>query len=141
MRDHIQSLCAHLIRAYGLHSQHVELMTAIDDVQLDLDRAVSIGLIINELVSNALKHAFPDGRAGCVRVELKLLDERRCALAVMDDGVGLPPDLNADHADSLGLQLVHDLTQQLQASIAVRRDDGTIFTLTFQADGRAESSP
>ena len=59
MRAHIQNLAAHLIRAYGLQSRHIELSTGIDDIELDLDQAVSIGLIINELVSNALKHAFP----------------------------------------------------------------------------------
>ena len=59
MRAHIQNLAAHLIRAYGLQSRHIELSTEIDDIELDLDQAVSIGLIINELVSNALKHAFP----------------------------------------------------------------------------------
>ena len=71
MRAHIQNLSAHLIRAYGLNSRHVELATEIDDVELDLDRAISTGLIISELVSNALKHAFPDGRAGRVRIVLK----------------------------------------------------------------------
>ena len=68
MRAHIQNLAAHLIRAYGLQSRHIELSTEIDDIELDLDRAVSIGLIINELVSNALKHAFPPSGAGSPRV-------------------------------------------------------------------------
>jgi predicted ATPase/two-component sensor histidine kinase/GAF domain-containing protein len=140
MGAHVQNLCAHLIRAYGLQSQHVELATEIDDIVLDMDRAIPTGLIINELVSNALKHAFPDGQAGHVRVELKLLDGRRCALAVMDDGVGLPPDLDVGRADSLGLQLVRDLTRQLHGAISVRRGRGTIFAVTFEADVRAESS-
>ena len=140
MGAHVQNLCAHLIRAYGLQSQHVELATEIDDIVLDMDRAIPTGLIINELVSNALKHAFPDGQAGHVRVELKLLDGRRCALAVMDDGVGLPPDLDVGRADSLGLQLVRDLTRQLHGTISVRRGRGTIFAVTFEADVRAESS-
>ncbi|HEY8017672.1 MAG TPA: AAA family ATPase, partial [Dongiaceae bacterium] len=64
MRAHIQNLAAHLIRAYDLHSHQVGLLTEVDDIELDLDRAVSTGLIINELISNALKHAFPAGRPG-----------------------------------------------------------------------------
>jgi PAS domain S-box-containing protein len=134
MRPHVQNLCAHLIRAYSPHGQHVELTTAVDEVELDLDRAVSAGLIINELVSNALKHAFPDGRRGHVRVELKLPGEGRCVLAVTDDGVGLPLALDEDRADTLGLQLVHDLTRQLHGLVAVSRDGGTTFTISFDAD-------
>jgi two-component sensor histidine kinase len=95
-------------------------------------------LIISELVSNALKHAFPNARAGSVRVELKLLGERRYALSVIDDGVGLPADRDVHDAGSLGLQLVDDLTQQLHGKIAVRRSSGTNFTVTFAADGRSE---
>lgn len=138
MSTHIQSLCAHLIRAYGLREQRIELTTDVDEVELDLDKAVSVGLIISELVSNALKHAFPNARAGSVRVELKLLGERRYALAVIDDGVGLPADRDVHDAGSLGLQIVDDLTQQLHGRIAVRRGSGTNFTVTFAADGRSE---
>jgi PAS domain S-box-containing protein len=139
MSTHIQSLCAHLIRAYGLREHWVDLTTDVDEVELDLDRAVSVGLIISELVSNALKHAFPNARAGSVRVELKLLEEKRYALAVIDDGVGLPPDRDGRDAGSIGLQLVDDLTQQLHGTIAVKRGRGTNFTVTFAADGKSET--
>jgi predicted ATPase/two-component sensor histidine kinase/GAF domain-containing protein len=137
MRPHIQNLVAHLLRAYGLDGQNIELFTEIDDVELSLDRAISAGLIINELVSNALKHAFSKSRAGNVQVGLRLLDGRRCILAVTDNGVGLPADFDVARAASMGLQLVHDLTQQLQGTIAVQRGCGTSFTITFDADGRA----
>jgi two-component sensor histidine kinase len=137
MEAHIQNLCAHLIRAYGGHSRTVELVTDIEDLQLDIDRAVSCGLIINELVSNALKHAFPGGRAGRITVALSLLDEKRCALTVSDDGVGLPSGYG--DRDSLGLQLVQDLTQQLRGTIAVSHDKGTSFTISFEADIRKDS--
>jgi PAS domain S-box-containing protein len=138
MATHIQNLCAHLTRAYGMNRRRVELATRIGDVQLDLDRAVPCGLIVNELVSNALKHAFPDGRAGRVCVELQPFGDRQHVLVVGDDGVGLPPDLDSHRADSLGLQLVDDLTQQLHGSIMVNRDGGTTFTITFDTDHRGE---
>jgi len=145
MRAHIQNLAAHLIRAYGLQSRHIELSTEVDDIELDLDRAVSIGLIINELVSNALKHAFPPGhagspRVGSLRVDLKLLAEGSCALTVRDDGVGLPIDLDVEHAATLGLQLVQDLTQQLHGTLAIRRNGGTSFDMVFDADGSGQPS-
>jgi two-component sensor histidine kinase len=86
-----------------------------------------------------LKHAFPGGRAGTVRVELKRIDAKRYALAVRDDGVGLPAGLAARSAESLGLQLVHDLTQQLHGTIVAGGDGGTTFSVTFDADARPES--
>jgi two-component sensor histidine kinase len=138
MATHIQNLCAHLTRAYGMNSQRVELAIRIGDVELDLDRAVPCGLIVNELVSNALKHAFPDSRAGRVRIELQPLGDKQHVLVVGDDGVGLPPDLDYHRADSLGLQLVDDLTQQLHGNIMVNREGGTTFTITFDTDRRME---
>jgi len=138
MATHIQNLCAHLTRAYGVHSRRVELATRIGDVHFDLDRAVTCGLIVNELVTNALKHAFPDGRPGQVCVELQPFGDKQHALVVRDNGIGLPPDLDYHRADSLGLQLVDKLTQQLHGTIAVNRAGGTTFTITFDADGRGE---
>jgi predicted ATPase/two-component sensor histidine kinase/GAF domain-containing protein len=140
MGPHIRNLCAHLIRAYGPQSQLIELVTEIDDMELDLERAIPVGLIVNELVSNALKHAFPDGRAGCVQVKLERLDERQCALAVVDDGVGLPADFDADRADSLGLELVRDLVHELHGTMAVRRNGTTTFAIRFDATDGGEPS-
>jgi PAS domain S-box-containing protein len=139
MAPHIQSLCAHLSRAYGVDPRRVELVTRIADVQLDMDRAVPCGLIVNELVSNAMKHAFPNGRTGRLSVELRALPGGRYALEVADDGAGLPGDFDLGRKDSLGLQLVGDLAQQLHGTLAIGRDGGTTFTITFQADcGRGE---
>ena len=139
MATHIQNLCAHFSRAYGMNGRRVELASRIGDVELDLDRAVSCGLIVNELVSNALKHAFPDGRAGRVCVELEPFGGERHVLVVGDDGVGLPADLDCHRADTLGLQLVDDLTRQLHGNIRVDRDGGTTFTITFDTDHGGES--
>jgi PAS domain S-box-containing protein len=130
----VQSLCAHLLRSYGGDSPRVDFQTRIADVALDLERAVPFVLIINELVSNALKHAFPGGRGGRVSVELRALAGGRYALTVADDGVGLPTEIDLAGSGSLGLQLVSDLAQQLYGTVAVRRDGGTLFTITFDAD-------
>ena len=140
MRAHIQNLAAHLIRAYDLQGQKIGLSTEIDDIELDLDRAVSTGLIINELISNALKHAFPAGRPGQVRVGLKLVDGKQCLLEVSDDGIGLSADFEVERAASLGLQLVHDLTRQLHGTIAVQRGSGTRFAIAFGADDAADAA-
>ncbi|MEX3634098.1 AAA family ATPase [Paraburkholderia sp. BR14427] len=131
MASHIRNLCAHLSRAYELSRLNVSLDVLVDDVQLDMNRAVACGMIVNELVSNALKHAFPDGRHGRLRVELASDDERRCRLSVSDDGIGLSPDFSIEEADSLGLQLVSDLSRQLHASLQIGRDTGTSFVIHF----------
>ncbi|HEX7910510.1 MAG TPA: AAA family ATPase [Paraburkholderia sp.] len=136
MATHVKNLCGHLARAFDMRQMGVDLQVEVDDVQLDMNRAVSCGLIINELVSNALKHAFPDGRGGCVRVELALVGEGRCRLSVADDGVGIAPEFSLDDADSLGLQLVHDLTHQLHGTLELSRTGGTSCSIVFNASGR-----
>jgi two-component sensor histidine kinase len=140
MAPHIRNLCGHLVRAYGMLNQQVDLATEVDDVELNMDQAVSCGLIINELVTNALKHAFPGGQAGRIRVELKAADEKRYALAVEDNGIGVGANLDAACADSLGLRLVHDLAEQLQGAIAVDGERGTKITITFNAGPRTRAA-
>jgi two-component sensor histidine kinase len=131
MAAHIQSLCAHLSDAYRSVNQHAEFRILVSDLQLNMNQAITCSLIVNELVSNALKHAFPDERPGRVCVELRPLSKHRLVLVVSDDGVGLPLGLDFARADSLGLQLVHDLTAQLHGTVAVKRTPGTTFTVTF----------
>ncbi|TDG23413.1 GAF domain-containing protein [Paraburkholderia silviterrae] len=132
MAPHIRNLCAHLSRAYELSRLDVSLDVLVDDVQLDMNRAVACGMIVNELVSNALKHAFPQGRSGRLRVELVSSGERACRLSVSDDGVGLSPEYSIEQAESLGLQIVSDLSRQLHATIALGRDTGTSFDIHFK---------
>ena len=135
MNSHIHNLCAQLARAYEVQGRGVKLDTQVDDVHLDLNRAVSCGLIVNELVSNALKHAFPNGREGTVTVEFKLSEDKRHILTVRDDGIGLPPGFEPRRCESLGLQLVQDLSQQLHGTMAVGSTrPGATFTLVFGTD-------
>jgi predicted ATPase/two-component sensor histidine kinase/GAF domain-containing protein len=136
MATHVQRLCAYLSSAYATVDQRVELTVEVSDLHLDIDRAISCGLIVNELVSNALKHAFPDGRAGTVRVALEPVGGGRHVLTVHDDGVGLPAGTEVARADSLGLQLVRDLTEQLGGTLEVGRGPGTHFSIVFEADDR-----
>ncbi|MEI9952824.1 MAG: AAA family ATPase [Pseudomonadota bacterium] len=133
MAPHIEGLCTHLASAYALRSHHVRLVYRINDLHLDVDKAMSCGLIVNELVSNALKHAFPQARPGLVAVELTASDQNQYALLVEDDGIGLPVGLNFSDLRSLGLQLVQDLTKQLRGSLTVKRERGTAFKIVFDA--------
>ncbi|PWC31069.1 AAA family ATPase [Azospirillum sp. TSO35-2] len=139
MKAHLDSVCAHLLRAYAVQGGTVRLVTELEDVQLDLDRAVPCGLIVNELVSNALKHAFPHGRTGTVRVTLSAVD-RQCVLSVLDDGAGLPDGYDADTVDTVGLQLVSDLTHQLHGTLRYVSTRGSEFTVTFPLKGRSQGT-
>jgi two-component sensor histidine kinase len=87
---------------------------------------------VNELVTNALKHAFPGRREGKIRVRLRRCDDDRVELTVADDGVGLPEDQDPSRAKSLGLDLVYTFAEQLGAEVRVRRESGTEFVLTFR---------
>ena len=144
MAAHIRKLCEQLARAYGASGAdegRVTLNCEVEDIHLGLNRAVSCGLIVNELVSNALKHAFPGDRRGQVRVTLQTTPEGRCALGVSDDGVGLPGNIELATADSLGLQLVDDLSAQLHGEVEALRGIGTAFVITFDAETEAGAVP
>jgi two-component sensor histidine kinase len=133
MVSHINALCKQLARAYRMSDQSIDVVADVDSIELDLDRAVSVGLIINELVSNALKHAFPDGRSGLVQVSLKRSNGARCILAVRDTGTGLPHGFDVGRAETLGLQLVQDLTQQLRGTMTIIEGAGAAFIVVFDA--------
>ena len=139
MLAHIETLSASLARAYGLNAGNIELRTEVEDILLDLDIAIPVGLIVNELISNALKHAFPDGRRGRVDIGLRRLGQTRCELTLRDDGIGMAAPLDPRHSDTMGLQLVHDLTEQLHGSIEVTREGGTTYTLSFDLEDRVET--
>jgi two-component sensor histidine kinase len=129
--DYLQRLGNQLFEAYGAPDNRLALCFQIEPVWLQIHQAIPCGLIINELLSNALRHAFPDGRAGEVRITLLQEASGSCVLAVHDTGVGFPDGLDFRHTESLGLQLVCILTEQLQGSITLERRSGTSFTLTF----------
>ena len=127
---HVRSLAAYLLRSYGDASGSVSFEEDIADVDLMLDMAIPCGLIINELVSNALKHAFPDGRKGEIRVGLRFADDR-VTLVVVDNGVGFPAEMDFRAANTMGLRVVTTLVGQLDGTIEVDREGGTTFKITF----------
>jgi two-component sensor histidine kinase len=98
-----------------------------DTVMLGVDLGVPLGLIVNELVSNSFKHAFPAPRHGRIEVALRRIDARRLEVSVRDDGVGFPPGLNWKQVDSLGLHLVKILSNQIDAATSARSGDGVEF--------------
>jgi len=128
--DYVRSLVSSVFQLAGASSL-VTLELDLAPVSLTVERAIPCGLILNELVVNALKHAFPDGRRGTIRVQLQNLPDDRVALLVQDDGVGVSLD-DADAGGALGLQLVRTLAQQIHADLVVRRGVGTTVELNFR---------
>lgn len=139
--QYIQGLVVHLFRSYRIDPKTIALETDVKNSFLDINLAIPCGLIINELVSNSLKHAFVENRAGGERnesldkiyVSLHSNGEGRFALVVQDNGVGFPKDLDFRKTKSLGLQLVNDLVNQIDGSIELQRGRGTAFKITFNA--------
>ena len=100
---------------------------------LDVEKALPCGLIVNELVSNALKHAFPAERQGEIRIELRPDETDRVTLRVSDSGVGFPPGVDFRQTTSLGLRLVNTLTEQLAGTIELQNSGGAAFEIRFSA--------
>lgn len=110
-----------------------------EEMQLDTDRAISLALVINELVTNAVKHGLPNRSDGHVWVRLARNDENNAVISVRDDGVGLPPEFDLRKSKGLGMRIVAGLSEQLQAAISHRGDaNGTEFMLTFPLRRRAD---
>jgi PAS domain S-box-containing protein len=128
--DYARSLAANVFYTLGVARNDINLELAIDPIPLSIDRAIPCGLLINELITNALKHAFPDNRAGTVRVSLARAGDQ-LRLEVRDNGVGLPHSWNAYKANSIGLQLVVTLAEQLAGTLVVEGHDGASFQITF----------
>lgn len=131
LNDYIRSLTGYLFNSYGVASHMVKLTISVDSAPLGLDRAIPCGLIINELVSNSLKYAFPNGRRGEVVVDLTRNGDGKLILIVRDDGVGLPEGMDITDTPSLGLQLVNTLVKQLDGTIEVDGTHGTAFSMVL----------
>ena len=132
LADYLRRYVPYLTRVYRKQAAHIAVNVEARDTFLNIDHAVPCGLLINELVSNALKHAFPDGRTGEILLEVQK-QNGKTKLKVSDDGIGLPEDLDFRRAESLGLQLVNTLVRQLDGTISLDSQQGTTFEVTFPA--------
>jgi PAS domain S-box-containing protein len=131
--DYIHRLVNNLSFFYGDRVQSIHPVIEAEPIRINLETAISCGLLLNELVTNAFKHAFPDGRKGEVRIQLYQAAEQ-LQLKVCDNGIGIPPDLDWRNAKSLGLKLVQILAKQLRASLTFEPPTaigGTCIQLSF----------
>ena len=120
-----------LFRSYGVNSRQIRLQSDLDPIKIDLDDALPMGLLISEVISNSLKHGFPEGRQGEIRIQLRDQPGRTVSLLLSDSGIGLPAHLDWTMSRSLGLRLVRALADQLHASLDIRSQNGTEVKLVF----------
>jgi PAS domain S-box-containing protein len=126
---YVEGLAGNLFQAYCLDPGRIELKLSVEPVEMTIDQAIPCGLILNELISNSMKHAFPAGRPGSLRVSLRRISEARLELLVADDGVGLPS--SPQDNGSLGMRVVKALVGQLRADLRIDGRNGTRTVLTW----------
>jgi PAS domain S-box-containing protein len=133
--DYIEKLTSNLLQAFN-QNPFVQMNLEIDEVYLNIDTAIPCGLIINELVTNAIKYAFPEGKPGTITIRLiknRLeSNDNGFTLEISDDGIGIPDTLNISETETLGLQLVQILVNQLKGSLVVESKPGACFTIQFR---------
>lgn len=129
--DYVQGLADDFFASYGIQRERITLELDIQPLALDVDSIINCGLIIGELLSNALKYAFPHDRRGSIRISLRTLNER-FQLVVADDGVGLPPERRSLESASLGFKLVKGLVKELGGSVEVQGPPGSQFSILFR---------
>jgi two-component sensor histidine kinase/CheY-like chemotaxis protein len=131
--EYIDNLVMNISQLSEVRRSSISVTIRVRNILLGIDLAIPCGLIINELLTNAFKYAYPGDEKGKIRIQMQLIDNKSYELRVSDNGVGLPNHIDVQNPSTFGLQLVTLLTQQLEGTIKVNREKGTTFTITFPA--------
>nr|QNO46575.1 hypothetical protein NKHCAGDB_00008 [Methanosarcinales archaeon ANME-2c ERB4] len=138
MKGFVDNLVGQLLHVYSIQDTKITSNVSVADSPLPISIAVPVGLVVNELLSNAFKHAFVNRNEGTIGVSFGVSEKGLVSLTVSDDGVGLPPEFNIDESKTLGLRLVKILTEdQLQGTLEVTSDGGATFKMEFDIEGDA----
>jgi PAS domain S-box-containing protein len=129
--DYIESLASHLFSSHQVDNDRIKLAVDVREVKLSIDAAIPCGLLLNELISNCLKHAFHEQDKGEIRIKLLPLSSGDIQLSVSDDGIGLPTGIAPQSGETFGMQLIADLVDQLRGSVQINRDAGTTVQVVF----------
>lgn len=129
-KDYIQNMTLNLIGSYEMYGK-IDHVFDCEDIYLGIETAVPCGLLVNEILSNSMKHAFPNGESGLIKIQLKNLNDKY-QLILSDNGVGMPENLDIEKCDSLGLQLVQNLTNQINGELYITNNSGTEFKIEFK---------
>jgi len=129
--QYLRNLTTHLFHSYQVDASRVQLKLEAEEVHLNINTAIPCGLIVNELVSNALKHGFPEGRKGELEIGLSAVPEDGYVLKIKNDGVGFPEGLDFRKTETLGMQIINTLVEQIGGRLELSREKGTAFRLEF----------
>jgi PAS domain S-box-containing protein len=128
--EYVATLSKNLVHTYSINTKKIKLILTLEKLFLSLDASIPCGLIINEIISNSLKYAFPDNRDGIIFVNLRVV-KNKVSIEVGDNGVGIPETVDVKNTQTLGLQLVDTLVEQINGTIKLTRNKGTIFSIEF----------
>jgi PAS domain S-box-containing protein len=129
---YVELLADRLFSGYCVDPDRVRLDLSVEPIPISVHRAIPCGLILNELLSNSLKHAFKDGRDGVIRISLRKTSDDSIELEVTDNGIGFPADFRWEEGRSLGLQVVRTLVHQIRADLFVSGEGGATFRLRWR---------
>jgi len=128
--EYLNELFSFLLSAYKFDSQKISFKIEIENVYLDIDQALTLGLIVNELITNSIKYAFPNGLEGQLKISMSKNGNNNL-LRVYDNGIGIPPEIDIGKTDTLGLQLVQMFVEQIGGTIELKRGKGTEYLIVF----------
>jgi len=128
---YLRSIVEYLFNSYGRRG--LSYSVEADKAHLAIDTAIPCALIVNELVSNAFKHAFPDEKEGTIKINLCAGKEHQITLTVRDNGIGFPQTIDFQNTCSLGMQLINNLVRQIKGTIEINQLEGTSFTIKFSS--------
>jgi PAS domain S-box-containing protein len=140
LRDYLDYLTKQIFQFYNIQQYQIRITVTMDDIMADIDTVIPVGLVINELVSNSLKHAFPSGRKGVIAIGCTQLDPAMLRIVYHDNGVGLPAGFDWKNTETLGLRLVNSLVDQLNGTIESDTGEGTTFIITIQLKRESSAS-
>ncbi|GAB3786298.1 hypothetical protein GCM10028818_49460 [Spirosoma horti] len=140
MQEYIHEIVEHLIESFD-QQVHVQERLTIANIQLDVNLATPLGLIINEAVTNSLKYAFPHQRSGSIAVGLNKIDSHAYLLTIADDGVGLPAGFVIERSNTLGLTMIQGLSKQINGVLSIRQESGVQISLQFNLTKKPAQSP
>lgn len=128
--DYLLSLSKELLETYS-SANNIKLKINVDEIYLDVDTAIPLGLIVNEVITNSIKYGFPNGESGTITISLDDLGET-AVLSIEDDGIGLPKELDIEKTNTLGMQLIISLTKQINAKLTLLSEKGTKYKIEFK---------